>query len=200
MRVILLGLIAVLSFAAGGYEKDGMTLGLGVASALAAAAAWPTIRIPTFLKIMSELFAIETFLLGLLILVETLDKWPADYAEYAPARYLPIATALFVVALTLLIRLPFVHRMMRIADPFFEARTPIAIRPWPLPLISLRQSVYARINVIFLILVNQFQVALGVRINYFGRDFGPTRLTAPSSGISCSGCSFPSSRSRSWCS
>jgi putative ATP-binding cassette transporter len=172
MRVILLGLIAVLSFVAGGYEKDGMTLGLGAAATLAAAAAWPTIRIPTFLKIMSELFAIETFVLGGLILAETLDLWPAAYAAYAPARYLPIATALFVVAFTLLIRVPFVQRMMRIADPFFEARTPIVIRPRPLPPISLRQSVYARINVIFLILVNQFQVALGVRINYFGRDFG----------------------------
>ncbi len=172
MRVILLGLIAVLSFIAGGYEKDGMTLGLGVAAALGAAAAWPTIRIPTFLKIMSELFAVETFVLGLLILVETLDQWPADYAVYAPARYLPIATALFVVALTLLIRVPFIQRMMRIADPYFEARTPISIKAWPLPRLSLRQTVYARINVIFLILVNQFQVAVGVRLNFFSRDFG----------------------------
>ena len=172
MRVILLGLIAVLSFGAGGYEKDGMTLGLGVAAALGAVAAWPTIRIPTFLKIMSELFAVETFVLGLMIIAETLDAWPAAYAEYAPARYLPIATALFVVGLTLLIRVPFIQRMMRIADPFFEARTPISIRPWPLPRPPLRQTVYARINVIFLILVNQFQVAVGVRLNFFSRDFG----------------------------
>jgi vitamin B12/bleomycin/antimicrobial peptide transport system ATP-binding/permease protein len=172
MRVILLGLIAVLSFVAGGYKMDGMTLGLGVAAALGAAASWPTIRIPTFLKVMSELFAVETLLLGLVVLAQALGKWPAEYADYAPPRYLPIATALFVVALTLLIRVPFVQRMMRIADPFFEAVTPISIRLWPLPRFSLRQSVYARINVIVLILINQFQVAIGVRLNFFGRDFG----------------------------
>ena len=36
----------------------------------------------------------------------------------------------------------------------------------------MRQSVYARINVFFLILINQFQVALGVRLNFFYRAFG----------------------------
>ena len=35
-----------------------------------------------------------------------------------------------------------------------------------------RQDVYARINIWFLILINQFQVALGLRFNFFQRDFG----------------------------
>ena len=62
--------------------------------------------------------------------------------------------------------------MTAITDPFFAARTPISIRPWPLPPMALRQSLYGRINVFFLILINQFQVALGVRLNFFYRDFG----------------------------
>ena len=62
--------------------------------------------------------------------------------------------------------------MMRIADPFFAAATPISIRPWPLPPMIVRQSLYARINVFFLILINQFQVAVGLRFNFFQRDFG----------------------------
>ncbi len=62
--------------------------------------------------------------------------------------------------------------MMAITDPFFEAQTPISIRPWPLPPIALRQSLYGRINVFFLILINQFQVALTVRLNFFYRAFG----------------------------
>ncbi len=101
MRVTLLGLFAVLAFAVGGYEFDAMTLGLGVASALAAAASWPTVRLPTFLKIMSELFAVETAVFGLVDVAEVIGAWPASLAEYAPPRYLPIATALFVVAFTL---------------------------------------------------------------------------------------------------
>ncbi|MDE3177070.1 MAG: ABC transporter ATP-binding protein/permease [Pseudomonadota bacterium] len=172
MRVILLGLFAAISLIAGLYERDGMTIGIGVASALGAAACWPTIRISTFLKIMSELFAVETVAFGLVDLANVLGKWPASLALYAPPRYLPVATGLFVVALTLISHIPFVLRMMHIADPFFEARTQIAFRAWPLPKIAIRQTFYARLNVIFLILVNQLQVAIGVRVNFFYRDFG----------------------------
>ena len=62
--------------------------------------------------------------------------------------------------------------MMRIADPFFAAQTPISIRPWPVPPMIVRQSLYARINIFFLILINQFQVAVGLRFNFWQRDFG----------------------------
>ena len=68
MRVTLLGMFAVLALVAGGYQKDGMILGLGVAAALGAAASWPLIRLPTFLQIMSELFAVETAVFGLVTL------------------------------------------------------------------------------------------------------------------------------------
>lgn len=172
MRVILLGLFAALALVVGLYQRDGMTIGLAVASALAAGAAWPKIQIPTFLKMMSELFAVETFVFGVVTLAEVTHAWPDTLALYAPPRYLPIATALFVVALTLISRIPFVQRMMRIADPFFEARTPISLK---IPLFGRRlmsQHLYGRICVIFLVLVNQFQVALGVRLNYFQMAFG----------------------------
>jgi putative ATP-binding cassette transporter len=172
MRVVLLGLFAVLALVVGGYEKDGMIIGLGVASALGAAASWPSRPLPTFLKIMAELFAVETVVFGLVTLADPLGLWPVTLAEYAPPRYLPIATALFVVALTLVSFIPFVKRMMRIADPFFEATTPISIKPLGMGRILLRQTVYGRICIVVLILINQFQVALGVRLNYFQMAFG----------------------------
>ena len=68
--------------------------------------------------------------------------------------------------------IPVVRKIMALADPFFDARTPISIRPWPLGQTIMRQSLYARICVFFLILINQFQVAIGVRLNFFYRDFG----------------------------
>jgi putative ATP-binding cassette transporter len=172
MRVTLLGLFAILALAAGLYEQDGMTIGLGVAAGLGAAAAAPSIRIPTFLKIMSELFAVETVIFGVIVLADSLGGWPQRLAEYAPPRYLPIATALFVVALTLVSFIPFVQRMMRLADPFFEATTPITLKPPLLPRLTMAQHVYGRICIVILILINQFQVALGVRLNYFQMAFG----------------------------
>ncbi len=172
MRVTLLGLFAVLALGVGIYEHDGMTIGLGLAAALGTAASWPSIRLPTFLKIMSELFAVETVAFGLISLAEVAHAWPESLADYAPPRYLPIATALFVVALSLVSYIPFVQRMMRLADPFFEATTPIALRAPLFGRMLLRQHFYGRLCVYFLIIINQFEVFLGVRLNYFQMAFG----------------------------
>ncbi len=172
MRMVSLAVFAVLALVIGAYEEDGMTLMIGVASALAAFASLPSWRLSTFLTLLSDLFAFETVLFGLADLVALLGWWPKAYEDYGLPRYLPLATAIFVLAIFAVSHIPIVRRMMRIADPFFAAATPISIRPWPLPPMIVRQSLYARINVFFLILINQFQVAVGLRFNFFQRDFG----------------------------
>jgi putative ATP-binding cassette transporter len=172
MRMLSLAVFAVLALMIGAFKEDGMTLLIGGASALAAFASMPRFRTSIFLSILSDLFAAETILFGLADIVSLTGYWPEAYADYSLPRYLPLATALFGVVIFGISHFPFVQRMLRITDPFFAARTPVTIHPWPLPPMALRQSLYARINVIFLILINQFQVAIGVRINFFYRAFG----------------------------
>jgi putative ATP-binding cassette transporter len=172
MRLLSLAVFAAIALVVGGYEEDGMTLMIGGASALAAFASLPRFRTSIFLSILSDLFAVETVLFGLADIMVLIGYWPKAYEDYQLPSYLPLATALFGVVIFAVSYIPFVQRMLRITDPFFAARTPITIRPWPLPPIALRQSLYARINVFFLILINQFQVALGVRVNFFYRAFG----------------------------
>jgi len=172
MRMLSLAAFAVLALAVGAYEEDGMMLLVGAASALSAAASAPRWRHSVFLSILSDLFAIETIAFGLADIVELLGYWPHAYADYTLPRYLPLATALFGVVIFAVSHLPFVRRLTAITDPFFAARTLISIRPLPMPPVALRQSLYTRINIFFLILINQFQVALGVRLNFFYRDFG----------------------------
>jgi vitamin B12/bleomycin/antimicrobial peptide transport system ATP-binding/permease protein len=172
MRLLSLAVFAAVALVVGAYEEDGMTLLIGAASALAALASLPRFRTSIFLSILSDLFAAETILFGLADIVSLTGFWPEAYADYSLPRYLPLATALFGVVIFAVSHIGFVQRMLRITDPFFAARTPISIRPWPVPPMALRQSLYARINVFFLILINQFQVALGVRLNFFYRAFG----------------------------
>ena len=172
MRMLSLAAIAVLLLAMGAYHGDGMTLLIGAAAAAAAVVSLPRFKISAFLTVLCDLFAYETVLFGLADLAAMLGVWPKAYAEYQLPRYMPLATALFVLAIFGVSHFRLVRKMMRIADPFFEAETPISIHPWPLPHMILRQSLYARINVILLILINQFQVALGLRFNFFQRDFG----------------------------
>jgi vitamin B12/bleomycin/antimicrobial peptide transport system ATP-binding/permease protein len=172
MRMLSLALFAILALVVGAYEEDAMMIVIGVASAVGAFASQPRWRLSTFLTILSDLFAFETILFGLADIISLLGYWPAAYADYSLPRYLPLATALFGVALFGISHIPFVRRMMALTDPFFEAQTPVSIRPWPLSPTALRQSLYGRINIFFLILINQFQVALGVRLNFFYRAFG----------------------------
>ena len=172
MRMLSLALFAVLALVIGAYEENGMTLLIGVASGLAAVASLPRWRMSTFLVLLCDLFAIETVLFGLADLVALLGFWPHSFEEYQLPTYLPLATALFILAIFAVSHFRLVRKMMTIADPFFAARTPISIRPLPYRPFILRQDLYARINVYFLILINQFQVALALRFNFFQRDFG----------------------------
>ena len=172
MRMLSLALFAVLALVIGAYEENGMTLLIGVASGLAAVAALPRWNLSTFLTLLCDLFAIETVLFGLGDLAALMGYWPQSLEEYQLPTYLPLATALFILAIFAVSHFRLVRRMMTIADPFFAARTPISIRPLPSGPIILRQDLYARINVYFLILINQFQVALALRFNFFQRDFG----------------------------
>ena len=172
MRMLSLAAFAILALIVGAFERDGMTILIGIVTALAALASAPSWRMSTFLTLLSDLFAFETVLFGLADLVALLGFWPRAYAEYSLPRYLPLATALFVLAIFGVSRFPLVRKMMSIADPFFAARTPISVRPLPFRPIIIRQNLYGRINVFFLVLVNQFQVALALRFNFFQRDFG----------------------------
>jgi putative ATP-binding cassette transporter len=172
MRLLSLAIFALFAFAAGFYKSDGMAIGLGVASGLAAAVSQPRLRVSAFLELMSELFTVETVLFGIADLANMAGFWPENYKDYALPRYLPIATAVFVIAIFAISRFGLVRRMMAIADPFFETTTPITVRPPLLPRLIVKQSSYARACVVFLVLVNQFQVALAVRLNFFQNDFG----------------------------
>ena len=172
MRALSLAVFAVLALIVGVSKSNEMAILIGGASVLGALASLPNMKLSAFLKVMAELFVFETVAFGLADLVNVLGYWPEAYKDYALPSYLPLATAVFTIVLTLIYRIPLVRKMMTIADPFFEATTPIRFKPALLPAITLPQNWYAKACVVFLIVVNQFQVALNVRLNFFQNDFG----------------------------
>ncbi|MGA8713332.1 MAG: hypothetical protein WB647_09960 [Roseiarcus sp.] len=109
MRLLSLAVFAVLALVIGAYEEDGMTLMIGGASALAAVASMPSWRLSTFLTILADLFAIETVLFGIADLVALLGYWPHAYEEYELPRYLPLATAIFVIVIFAVSHIPLVR-------------------------------------------------------------------------------------------
>ena len=129
MRMLSLAAFAILALVIGAYQEDEMTLLIGVASGLAAVASLPRWRMSTFLILLCDLFAIETVLFGLADLVALVGYWPRGLEEYELPRYLPLATALFVLAIFAISHFRLVRRMMRIADPALTSAPPIWDRP-----------------------------------------------------------------------
>ena len=173
MRMLSLAVFAAVALVVGAYEEDGMTLLIGVGfgarrrrvpaamaglrpSSRCCPISSPSRRCSSASPISSRFSAIGRRLTRTMRCPATC-RWRrrCSVSSSSPSRIFPSCS-----------------RMMAITDPFFAARTPISIRPWPLPPTSCSQSLYARINVFFLILINQFQVAIGVRFNFFHRDFG----------------------------
>ena len=79
--------------------------------------------------------------------------------------------ALFGVLVYAISFIPLVGRMMTIVDRYFNVATPTQTKVWPLPAIVVAQNKLAAASFVFLIVINQIEVALDVRLSYFRADF-----------------------------
>ncbi len=174
MRTLSLAVavFALIAFALGLAAPSALTFVIAAAAAASAVTTFRSTELSSFLKIFKGLFGVETIVFGFAYLVAETGYWPEAYKEYSLPSYLPLATALFGIAIFGVSHIPLVRRMMSIADPFFEARTPLPLRIWPFPRFVASQAGYAKACIVFLILINQFEVALTVRLNFFQADFG----------------------------
>src|SRR5271170_1333744 len=145
--------------------------GLGVTALLCALATWRSVSLSSFLKIFIGIFSVETVVFGLCVLAAEANMWPAAYAEYTLPVTLPITVAIFSILVYLVARTKVVRQMMAIADPYFNTADAGQARIWPLPAFTSLERRIAVAMVVFLVLINQAQVAINVRLSFFNRDW-----------------------------
>jgi putative ATP-binding cassette transporter len=123
-----------------------------------------------FLKIFLALFSVETIVFGLADFAARLGYWPKglEDAQFPPT--LSLTVAVFAIIVFVVSHLPVVRTLTRIADRFFRADDETTARLGPFRFRTLERSV-ATAMVVFLVLLNQAQVAITVRLNFFNRDF-----------------------------
>jgi putative ATP-binding cassette transporter len=165
------GAFAVAAFLVGLHAPDTAIFLLAGAALACAATTFLDQRMSIFLKVFNAIFAVETIVFGLAFLVDQLGLWPKDYADYTLPDSLPFAVALFGCLTFALSFIPVVRKMTDIADPYFHASTPTSARIWPFPSFVVAQNRLAKIALVFLIVVNQLQVAIEVRLSFYSRDF-----------------------------
>jgi putative ATP-binding cassette transporter len=173
MRILSFGVAAFGLFALvmGLKIGDMWEVGLGVAALLCAVTTYLSAWISSFLKIFAAIFSIETIVFGLLVAVNKGGLWPAGYADYTLPNPLPITVAVFSILTYVLAQVSVVRQMTRIADLYFEATEQGRARIWPLAPFTALERRIAVAMVVFLVLVNQIQVGITVKLNFFNRDW-----------------------------
>jgi putative ATP-binding cassette transporter len=145
--------------------------GLGVTALLCALATWRSTSISSFLKIFVGIFSIETIVFGLCVLAAEANTWPAAYAEYTLPATLPITVAIFSILVYLVAQTKVVRQMTKIADPYFDTDDAGQARIWPFLAFTSFERRIAVAMVVFLVLINQAQVGITVRLSFFNRDW-----------------------------
>jgi putative ATP-binding cassette transporter len=167
--------IGLLGLVLGLRAGDGWEVGLGISALLCAAATYLSAGISSYLKVFAGIFSIETVAAGLLTVIIKAGFWPAAYADYQPPETFlntfPITVAVFSILTYAVSHIGVILQMTRIADLYFEATERGRARVWPLPPYAALERSIAVGMVVFLVLVNQFQVGITVRLSFFGRDF-----------------------------
>jgi len=173
MRTLSLAVaaFALAALLVGLREPDTMTFLIAAAAAASALAAFLSTRLSTFLKIFEGIFAVETIVFGAAFLIDRVGLRPAGYEAYRLPDSLPLAVALFGVLVYAISFIPLIGRMMAVVDRYFNAGAPTQTKVWPLPALVVAQNKLAAASLVFLIVINQIEVALDVRLSYFRADF-----------------------------
>ncbi|MCC3244916.1 ABC transporter ATP-binding protein/permease [Methylocystis sp. WRRC1] len=168
--------VAVAAFAAlaamvGAHKADSDLFVLAVAAALCAYTTWRGVSMSSFMKIFAGIFSTETVVFGLVRLLQGEGLWPAALASYAPPESMALTVAIFSVVVYAVSNIPVVREMTRIADLYFDSHNRGEGRIWPFPRFAARESSIATAMIVFLVLINQAQVGISVRLSFFNRDW-----------------------------
>ncbi len=166
--VALFGLLA-LGLAA--IEKEAPIAVLGIAALLCAVTTFRSSAISSFLKILVAVFSAETIVFGLAVLAAKAGLWPSAYAEYALPDSLPLTVAIFSILVYAVAQIGVVRQIMRIADRYFEASEPGEARIWPFRPFTTMERRIGVAMIVFLVLINQAEVGITVRLSFFNRDW-----------------------------
>ncbi|WP_026608345.1 ABC transporter ATP-binding protein/permease [Methylocapsa acidiphila] len=167
----ILALFSIATAVIGQRHGDSTVLLLAATALLCAVTTYRSTAISSFLRIFSTIFAVETVLFGVIFLIAQVGLWPASLEDYALPESLPLTVALFSMLVYALSFIPVVRAMTRIADRYFEADDSTRARVWPFPSYGALERRVAIAMVVFLVILNQAQVGIEVRLSFFNRDF-----------------------------
>jgi putative ATP-binding cassette transporter len=108
---------------------------------------------------------------GIIFLIDQIGLWPPSLEDYAFPESLPLTVAIFGILVYAIAYIPVVQSMTRIADRYFDTREETRARIWPFPAFGARERRVAIGMVVLLVVINQAQVGMNLRLSFFSRDW-----------------------------
>jgi len=166
IAVALFGLVALIQPV---KDMNAAAAVLGVVTLIAALTTYRSVAISSFLKIFVGIFSVETIIFGLAVVAVRAGLWPQYFAEEQPPESLPLTVAIFSILVYAVSRLRTVEQIMRIADRYFDAGEMASARIWPFRAYQSLERRTAAAMIVFLVVINQAEVAITVRLSFFNR-------------------------------
>jgi putative ATP-binding cassette transporter len=173
MRVLALAVaaFAVLALALGLTGAKNNLVFLGAVGVLLAFTTSRAPNISSFLRIFAAIFATEYVVFGAVAILSGHGLWPEALKDFVPPGSLPVTVGIFGLLIYAISFIPVINSIMRIADRFFDGEDRTTVSVWPLSKFQMNEQRLARWMVVFLIVVNQAQVGISVRLSFFNRDW-----------------------------
>src|SRR3977135_3802677 len=171
LLAVLVGLFSAAAAVVSLKTGDNIVLLLAGAGFLCAFTTYRSRTISTFLQIFAAIFAAQTVILVCIVLIAQIGLWPASLEDYELPESLPLTVAIFGIIVHAISFIPVVRSMTRIADRYFDTSGEPHARIWPFPAFAAPERRVAIGMVVLLVLINQAQVGMNLRLSFFTRDW-----------------------------
>jgi len=168
---IAVALFTILLLALGWKNSDTDTLTLAGVGGLLTIAIWRSFGRSHFLNIFIGIFGAEFIIFGGALVLAAEGIWPDTLKDILPPDSLPMTVGIFGLIVHAVSYVGGIANMMRIADRYFEANSRLTLKPLGFPAFAIREQWLARTFVVALVLINQAQVGISVRLSFFNRDW-----------------------------
>jgi len=154
-----------------GLAADPMLLSIGAVGLTLALATFRSSLISPFLRVFSTIFAVEYVVTGLAYVAVRAGWWPPGFSELMPPASLPTTVAIFGLLIHLISFIPVIRQITRLADPYFVTndRGDLQIGGFEKRRVAERR--FASSLIVALVVINQFQVGINIRLSFFNRDW-----------------------------
>jgi putative ATP-binding cassette transporter len=154
-----------------GLAADPTLLSIGVVGLMLALTTFRSPRISPFLRVFSSIFAFEYVVTELGYVAVRAGFWPSHFSEATPPASLPTTVAIFGLLVYLISFIPVIQQITRLADPYFVTNDRGDLQIGGFGAREVTERRFASLLIVALVVINQLQVGINIRLSFFNRDW-----------------------------